>query len=1137
MQNSIRDTYRELRRYAAVLLIVCLFLTCLLPYTGASAAATSISVGPESLTLPLNFVMRSDKKGGKITMRMITNPIAQPTDGMEWFSSNPGVASIDNNGNITLVSQGSTTITAKLGALSSVNACTLTVTAPLNRSAANKNLLNLPPQSNRINIAEFLAFPTGAFGSAHIALWGDNKQAAYSVTGDDGLEMDMAKWWSLRERYGVILTEFSPSVVTPPYTKFIPWTTQGVDVQSHTKTHAVSVDQDAMSTAQYIDELYHPIETLNLLPNNKVKTISYAQGFADYEMTRLFYTAARGGVGFGLNPASPNDYLAVSHLSWGTGDPLHQTTKNTTSHEGFFGGLLSTDYGVWNTSAVNGWAVSLSHYISGADTVHPEIGMTNEYEFLEFAFDNYLYPNRDLIWTENFTNTACYAQERDNATLSVIKAEAGEIRFTLTDELDDEYFDYPLTVNVLVDSTWNKLSATQGGNAVEAKFVKKNGNYYAVVKAVPDRGEVILTNTGTVQTLSSNAKLSAFTYKIDAANKAASAEKIPIEGFSPSDNGGTYYINFAPDTRSVGIYATPADSGATQTHDPLMSIMYDMVPGAPGRTATFTITAPDETVLTYKVVCSVIAYSPVTALALNVPENLEQYGDPQVVEFAVADGTVPANISDIDPDSIEWYLDGVKQTEKGRTYKFTAPMPGVYEIYAKSNGISSVPRVVNITAAPPEPDIILFANDFDHYVPNAPLPMGSPESAEFDFAMNGAQNVKAMDGHGNVLELYNNSATANALLGKMLYTEGKPIIFMGKMMHSGNETNMLFTADMTVRGMRPDGTTFWDRPGFSIMNIPQQNFNVVSNGKWGSPDWSNSKWSSAIYSYNQYDIDEANKGLATSWLTGDGQGWFDKSGRLSLGANSHETTIAKGQTPYLVYTVQSFKKDTNTVRPVYIDDIKIFVPGSFTMRAAQPDGVNPNATSVKMLLNHPAIPNTLTPQSVWVKEGTTMLPITSVVADPYTNDSFTINFPEGTLLAGKEYTVGFTSAVSDIVGKRLNSAAVFNTIGGEAFAVSMTDLHCVRTVDGIKVNLKATNNTADAIAQARIFNAAYKDGVMVAVSITDTSFASRENKTINGTNLTGFIDNESYTIKTYIWNGNNMPLSKAGECEFLYKTY
>jgi|GEM_PF-3906727 len=1125
------------RRFATIIMAVCLLLTCVLPQTGVSAAATSISIGPDNLTLPLNFVMKSDKKGDKITMRMITNPIAQPTDGMEWFSSDPSVATINNSGDITLVSEGTTVITAKLGALTSTNSCTLTVTAPITRSTANKNLLNLPVQANRINIAEFLAFPTGAFGSAHIALWGDNKQAAYSATGDDGLEMDMAKWWSLRERYGVKMSEYTPSVVTPPYTKFEPWTTQGVDVQSHTKTHAVAADQDNMSTAQYIDELYDPIDKLNRLPNNKVKTISYAQGFADFEMSRLFYIAGRGGTGYGLNSASPSDYLGVSHLSWGSGNPLHQTTKNSTSHEGLFGGLLSTDYGVWNTSAVNGWAVTLSHYISGADLVHPEIGMTNEYEFLEFAYDNYLYPNRDLIWTENFTDTACYAQERDNATLTVTKNTPTEIRFTLTDDLDDWYFDYPLTVNILVDSSWNKPAAMQGSSAVEAKLVKKNGNYYAVVKAVPDRGEVILTNTGAVQALSSNAKLSEFTYKADAASKPASAEKLAIDGFSPSDNGGTYYVTLPSDTRSVGIYATPEDPNATQAHDPLMSIMYDLVPGAPGRTATFTITAQDETVLTYNVVFSVLAYTPVTALALNEPDNLEQYGDPQPVLFAIADGTVPSDIGRIDPNSIEWYVDGAKQTEKGRTYSFTAPMPGAYEIYAKSNGVSSEPSIVDITAAPPEPDMYLFANDFDQYVPGEALPMGAPESGEFDFTMNGTQNVRAMDGHGNVLELYNNAATLNAILGKTLYTQGKPIIFMGKMMHSGNETNVYYTASMVVRGMRPDGTSYWDRPAFEIMNIPQQNFNIVSNGKWGSPIWSDSKWTSVIYSFNQHDVDEANKGLATSWLTGDNQDWFDKTGRLGVGANSQESTIAKGSTPYLVYTVQSFKKDTNIVKPVYIDDIKIFIPGSFTMRAAQPEGVNPNATSVKMILNHPAIPKTLTPQSVWVKDGTTLLPITSIVADPYTNDSFTINFPEGTLESGKEYTVGFTSEVSDIVGKRLNSAAVFNTIGSEAFPISITDLRCVRTADGVKVSLSALNNTADTIATARIFNVAYKDGVMVAVAAADTSFAARESKAINGANLTGFAENEAYTIKTYIWNGNMAPLTKAGECAFLYKTY
>ncbi|MEA2069598.1 MAG: right-handed parallel beta-helix repeat-containing protein, partial [Verrucomicrobiota bacterium] len=79
-----------------------------------------------------------------------------------------------------------------------------------------------------------------------------------------------------------------------------------------------------------------------------------------------------------------------------------------------------------------------------------------------------------------------------NATLNVTSATGTEIRFTLTDTLDDSLFYFPLTVKIRVDSAWEAVAAVQNGSSVPVELVEHGGNSYALVQAVPDGGEVSL---------------------------------------------------------------------------------------------------------------------------------------------------------------------------------------------------------------------------------------------------------------------------------------------------------------------------------------------------------------------------------------------------------------------------------------------------------------------------------------------------------------------------------------------------------------------------------------------------------------------------------------------------------------------
>lgn len=62
----------------------------------------------------------------------------------------------------------------------------------------------------------------------------------------------------------------------------------------------------------------------------------------------------------------------------------------------------------------------------------------------------------------------------------------------LADRMLDEWHDFPLTVKVRVPNEWTRLEAIQADKAVGAELIEHPGNKYALVQAVPDKGETVM---------------------------------------------------------------------------------------------------------------------------------------------------------------------------------------------------------------------------------------------------------------------------------------------------------------------------------------------------------------------------------------------------------------------------------------------------------------------------------------------------------------------------------------------------------------------------------------------------------------------------------------------------------------------
>ena len=136
-----------------------------------------------------------------------------------------------------------------------------------------------------------------------------------------------------------------------------------------------------------------------------------------------------------------------------------------------------------------GWCATLHHFIHHG---RPPEEVAESVAKSEAKLDN-LAKYKDRIWIDTFPAVAKYGQERDTATLKTVSSDAKRIALSLADRMDDTLFDEPLTLKVRLPDAWTSVRATQGGKPVAARIVEHDGAAYALVDAIPDRGEIVLT--------------------------------------------------------------------------------------------------------------------------------------------------------------------------------------------------------------------------------------------------------------------------------------------------------------------------------------------------------------------------------------------------------------------------------------------------------------------------------------------------------------------------------------------------------------------------------------------------------------------------------------------------------------------
>ncbi len=235
------------------------------------------------------------------------------------------------------------------------------------------------------------------------------------------------------------------------------------DLINHSYTHKAplpTLSQDELNY-EILDSLKWLRETF---PGQKVLGFCtpYNQSNLNvYNTVKESHYALRDGAGYNsLNPTE-DGWFKIVHKS---------STERTGAEEmnGYIDDVIENKE----------WVVVMWH---GIEEDQKSIA-TEHFEYLNLNLDN--------VWSSSFNEAIMYLKEKQSAKITFISQSDEKIVFDVTDNLDDDLFDYPLTVALPVVPGADNIISQVTQNGVEREFEVRNNVIY--VDVVPDAGNVTI---------------------------------------------------------------------------------------------------------------------------------------------------------------------------------------------------------------------------------------------------------------------------------------------------------------------------------------------------------------------------------------------------------------------------------------------------------------------------------------------------------------------------------------------------------------------------------------------------------------------------------------------------------------------
>lgn len=290
--------------------------------------------------------------------------------------------------------------------------------------------------------------------SIYIAPYADNKQAALSLTFDDGLKEHYSilfpklKELGIRATFGIVGSRIENPPKNPEKSTFSWQNAREMIAEGHEITNHGWEHKNV--TTLSVGELRYEVQHND--------TIIYRQ--TGYFPRTYIY------------PGNRKSEEAVAFCSKDrTGTRTKQISLGSGRTQMWFENWLN------NIITTNDWGITMTHGIRiGYDCFGDE---TRFWEMLQYAH------SKKELWIATLHDVSAYIAERNNTTLS-IKQIKNKTLVTLTNHLDKSVFDVPLTLVM----EKKPVSVTQGGNTL--KVVQQSKLYLTNFDI--HKGDLIITN-------------------------------------------------------------------------------------------------------------------------------------------------------------------------------------------------------------------------------------------------------------------------------------------------------------------------------------------------------------------------------------------------------------------------------------------------------------------------------------------------------------------------------------------------------------------------------------------------------------------------------------------------------------------
>jgi hypothetical protein len=273
---------------------------------------------------------------------------------------------------------------------------------------------------------------------------------------------------------------------------------EGHELGSHTLNHShlkqLAVgDTSTQNTIIY--ELYHSRKMIEERIS-AAKCITFAYPFGEHNdlidsIASLYYQSARA---LGLQPnnwtLNSMDWFKLNSSEVHFDEPRNSLDDDLEELYDFIN---------WIEGSIDSesWAIQLAHEVVPFSELEDLLLQGSYYpisnEWLELLC-NWLKTNYDenKIWIETVANITRYIKQRDNYTYHVISQSQAEIIIELTDSLDDEIYNYPLSAYINIPMDWTHVLIEQGTQSeVLESFVVDTSNFI-LASVIPDGGLINL---------------------------------------------------------------------------------------------------------------------------------------------------------------------------------------------------------------------------------------------------------------------------------------------------------------------------------------------------------------------------------------------------------------------------------------------------------------------------------------------------------------------------------------------------------------------------------------------------------------------------------------------------------------------